>query len=234
MHARYLGGRLPGRLQFLRDLAGVKRPSEHYALTDPHRADFHATVNKRLLGIVGIASPGCAAVQDGDHPRRGDGLYALQRCHGRLKVHEGRPHRHHHKVGSAGRHPGRGVGARPSRRCVEVHHARPGAGDPLPLGTKPAWRCCQYQRRRGSAPLTPPGGRTLRVKRSSTTTLRPCCTSTTARCRASVVSPAPPLALMIAMVYMLRSLCSARLLPALCTLPIVGAGAVPGGGAGGA
>ena len=51
-----------------------------------------------------------------------------------------------------------------SRRCVEVHHVRTGAGDPLPLGTKPAWRCCQYHRRRGSATLTPPGGRTLRVK----------------------------------------------------------------------
>ena len=63
MHARYLAGSFPARLQFLRDLAGVKRPSEHYALTDPHRADFHATVGKRLLGIVGIASPGCAAVQ---------------------------------------------------------------------------------------------------------------------------------------------------------------------------
>ena len=94
------------RRLLLRHLPGVKRPREHYALTDPHRADFHATVNKRLLGIVAIASPGCAAVQDGDHPSRGDGLYALQRCHGCLKVHEGRPHRHHHEVGCAGRHPG--------------------------------------------------------------------------------------------------------------------------------
>ena len=56
------------------------------------------------------------------------------------------------------------LGARPSRRCIEVHHVCPGAGDPLLLGTKPAWRCCQYHRLRGSAPLTPPGGRTLRVK----------------------------------------------------------------------
>ena len=67
--------------------------------------------------------------------------------------------------------------------------------------------------RRSPHPAAVPCG-----SRSSTATLRPCCTSATARCRASVVFPAPPLALMIAMVCMLRSLCSARLLCALCTL----------------
>ena len=53
-----------------------------------------------------------------------------------------------------------------------------------------------------------------------TATLRPCCTSPTARWRASVVFPLPPFALMIAIVCMLRSLCSARLLRAVCTLPL--------------
>ena len=62
------------------------------------------------------------------------------------------------------------VGARPSRRCVEVPHVRTSAGAPLPLGTKPAWCCCQYHRRRGSAPLTPPGHRSVpghRVERGT-------------------------------------------------------------------
>ena len=62
------------------------------------------------------------------------------------------------------------VGARPARRCVEVPHVRTRAGAPLPLGTKPAWCCCQYHRRRGSAPLTPPGHRSVpghRVERGT-------------------------------------------------------------------
>ena len=70
----------------------------------------------------------------------GDCLYALQRGHGRLKVHDGRPHWHHQEVSHPGRLPRRSVGTRPPRRCVDQHHVRTEAGDPLQLGAELADR----------------------------------------------------------------------------------------------